>query len=212
MAEVEALRQGFTRFHRTYFQDNKTLFERLAREGQQPHTLMIACSDSRADPLLITDSKPGDLFVIRNVANLVPPCERDGAFHGTSAAIEFAVCNLKVRNIIVMGHTSCGGIRALVENGGDGITEGGFIGPWVSQLRKARDRVVARLPEASTEQLQRECERAGVILSLENLMTFPFVNERVTSGDLRLFGWLFDIESGVLYEHDPAGDSGPQFR
>lgn len=205
MAEIEALRQGFKRFHAGYFQEHRALFEALARQGQQPRTLIISCSDSRADPMLITDARPGDLFVIRNVANLVPPCERDGASHGTSAAIEFAVCNLEVHHIIVMGHAQCGGIRALLSGYGEHNDEGeGFIAPWMAVARRARDRVLAEHPDAEPEFLQRACERAAIQLSLENLMTFPFVTRRVERGELRLHGWYFDLENGQLFEHDPG--------
>ncbi|HXH04247.1 MAG TPA: carbonic anhydrase [Candidatus Competibacteraceae bacterium] len=204
MSDIEALRLGFKRFYLGYFQEHKELFERLAREGQAPRTLIISCSDSRADPVLITGAKPGDLFVIRNVANLVPPCEKDGHFHGTSAGIEFAVCNLGVRNIIVMGHARCGGIRALLERYGENNEGEGFIAPWVSLAHQARERVLKRWPDANPEFQQRACERAAILISLENLMTFPFVQRRVEAGELKLFGWYFDIESGELMEYDPA--------
>lgn len=204
MNEIEALRQGFRRFHQGYFQQHRELFEQLAREGQAPPTLIIGCSDSRADPLLITDAKPGDLFVIRNVANLVPPCQDDDGFHGISAAIEFAVCQLGVRNIIVMGHARCGGIKALLANDHDQNIGEGFIAPWIALARRARDQVLEQWPGADAAFLQRACERAGIQLSLDNLLTFPFVRQRVEAGELQLFGWYFDIESGELLEHDPG--------
>lgn len=203
MSEIEALRQGFKRFHEGYFQQHRELFEQLARQGQSPSTLIIGCSDSRADPLLITDARPGDLFVVRNVANLVPPCQNDDGFHGTSAAIEFAVCRLRVRNIIVMGHARCGGVQALLADADQPAGEG-FIAPWIALARRARDRVLRQWPDADDAFLQRACERATIQLSLENLITFPFVRRRVEAGELRLFGWYFDIESGELLEHDPG--------
>jgi carbonic anhydrase len=204
MSEIEALRQGFRRFHEGYFQQNRELFEQLARQGQTPPTLIIGCSDSRADPLLITDAKPGDLFVIRNVANLVPPCQNDDGFHGISAAIEFAVCRLRVRNIIVMGHARCGGVQALLADDRDQSTGEGFIAPWIALARRARDQVLEQWPGADAAFLQRACERATIQLSLDNLLTFPFVRQRVEGGELQLFGWYFDIESGELLEHNPG--------
>lgn len=202
MPEIKKLLEGFQRFHARYFEQNRQLFDQLARRGQAPPTLVIGCSDSRVDPAILTDTAPGDLFVVRNVANLVPPCERAGTFHGTSAALEFAVCNLEVKNIIVLGHAYCGGIRALME--GDRQDKGeGFIAPWVSIASPARELVLKRWPEASKEFQQRACERASILVSLENLLTFPFVRQRVEEGRLKLYGWYFDIDSGELMQYDP---------
>lgn len=203
MAEIEKLLQGFQRFRSRYFEQDRTLFDKLARRGQAPKTLLIACSDSRVDPAILTDAEPGDLFVVRNVANLVPPCETGGSFHGTSAALEFAVCNLEVKNIVVLGHAHCGGIQALMEGYGEQNEGEGFIAPWMQMAARARDKVLARWPEASKEFQQRACERAGILVSLENLLTFPFVRQRVEDGRLQLFGWYFDIDNGELLQYDP---------
>lgn len=201
MPEIKKLLQGFQRFHARYFEQNRQLFDQLARRGQTPPTLVIGCSDSRVDPAILTDTAPGDLFVVRNVANLVPPCESGGTFHGTSAALEFAVCNLGVKNVIVLGHAYCGGIRALMEGSQQDKGEG-FIAPWVSIATPARDAVLKRWPEASKEFQQRACERASILVSLENLLTFPFVRQRVEEGSLKLYGWYFDIDSGELMQYD----------
>ena len=201
MAEIEELLQGFRRFRSKAFQENRRLFIQLAQNGQFPRTMVIGCSDSRVDPAVITDAAPGDLFVVRNVANLVPPCETHGIFHGTSAALEFAVCDLKVSSIVVLGHAHCGGIKALLEGAAE--RNEGFIGPWVKIATPARDKVLAQWPDAGKEFQQRACERASILVSLDNLMTFVFIKEAVASGRLRLFGWYFDIENGELLQYDP---------
>ncbi|MDX1655195.1 MAG: carbonic anhydrase [Candidatus Competibacteraceae bacterium] len=200
MTEIDKLLQGFQRFRGRYFEENRQLFDQLVRQGQHPQTLVIGCSDSRVDPAILLDADPGDLFVLRNVANLVPPCESGGIYHGTSAALEFAVCGLKVKNIIILGHAHCGGIQALMEGR---ETDEGFIGPWVAMATPARNQVRQRWPEASKAFQLRACERAAILVSLNNMMTFPFVHQRVEAGELRLFGWYFDLESGELMEYDP---------
>ncbi|MCP5158223.1 MAG: carbonic anhydrase [Gammaproteobacteria bacterium] len=174
--------------------------------GQTPSTMLIGCSDSRVDPAILTDSAPGDLFVVRNVANLVPPYETTGRYHGTSAALEFAVCNLEVRNIVVLGHSRCGGIRALLEGYGQNDEGEGFIAPWVQIAASSREEVLRRWPDTSREFQQRACERAGIRASLVNLMTFPFVRERVEGGRLNLYGWYYDLENGELMQYDPDKD------
>jgi carbonic anhydrase len=203
VAEIETLLEGFQRFRARLFEPNREFFNELARKGQSPKTMVIGCSDSRVDPAIITDAAPGDLFVVRNVANLVPPCETKGTYHGTSAALEFAVCNLSIANIIVLGHAQCGGIKALLEGYGERDEGEGFIAPWVKMAGPARERVLARWPEASKEFQQRACERASILVSLENLMSFPFVKKRMDEGRLKLFGWYFDIDNGELMQYDP---------
>ncbi|MFO1424888.1 MAG: carbonic anhydrase [Candidatus Competibacteraceae bacterium] len=206
MTTISELLQGFQRFRVKHFEPNRDLFNRLAMKGQTPRTLLIGCSDSRVDPAILTDSAPGDLFVIRNVANLVPPHETGGRYHGTSAALEFAVCNLKVANIIILGHSRCGGIRALLEGYGENDEGEGFIAPWVKIAASARDEVLQRWPDASNEFRQRACERAGIRASLNNLMTFPFIRQRVEQGQLKLYGWYYDLENGELMQYDPEKD------
>ncbi|MDS4029374.1 MAG: carbonic anhydrase [Candidatus Contendobacter sp.] len=206
MTTISELLQGFQRFRVKHFEPNRDLFNRLAMQGQTPRTLLIGCSDSRVDPAILTDSAPGDLFVIRNVANLVPPHETGGRYHGTSAALEFAVCNLKVSNIIILGHSRCGGIRALLEGYGENDEGEGFIAPWVKIAASARDEVLQRWPDASNEFKQRACERAGIRASLANLMTFPFIRQRVEQGQLKLYGWYYDLENGELMQYDPEKD------
>ena len=206
MTTINELLQGFLRFRIKNFEPNRELFNRLAMQGQTPRTLLIGCSDSRVDPAILTDSAPGDLFVVRNVANLVPPHETTGLYHGTSAALEFAVCNLQVSNVIVLGHSHCGGIRALLEGYGENDEGEGFIAPWVKIAASARDEVLQRWPDASNEFRQRACERAGIRASLANLMTFPFIRQRVEAGNLRLYGWYYDLENGELMQYDSEKD------
>ncbi len=206
MTNISELLQGFQRFRVKSFEPNRELFNRLAMQGQTPRTLLVGCSDSRVDPAILTDSAPGDLFVVRNVANLVPPHETTGRYHGTSAALEFAVCNLKVHNIIILGHSRCGGIRALLEGYGENDEGEGFIAPWVKIAASARDEVLQRWPDASNEFKQRACERAGIRASLTNLMTFPFIRQRVEQGQLKLYGWYYDLENGELMQYDSEKD------
>ena len=197
MKDIEPLIAGFRRFQREYYGARRATFERLTREGQAPKVMVIACCDARVDPAIITDSNPGDLFVVRNVANLVPPYETGGHYHGTSAALEFAVCTLKVRHVIVLGHAQCGGIRALVERSpaADGA---GFIAPWMSIAEDARREVERRLPAATVEARAHACEQAAIRVSLRNLVSFPFVSTAVARGALDAHGWYFDIARGAL--------------
>lgn len=203
MEEIDKLVRGFARFRQRYFQQEPALFDHLRREGQSPKILIIACCDSRVDPALITDANPGDLFVVRNVANLVPPYETGGHRHGTSAALEFAVRCLHVRHVIVLGHAHCGGIRALMQ-GMQASDQGEFIVPWMSVAQCARDRVLAEMPHADADAQARAVEQAAVRTSLDNLVTFPWIQARVDSGKLDLHGWYFDIDSGQLLRYDEA--------
>lgn len=205
MEHIKKLITGFARFRSKYFDDQPALFEKLSRQGQAPHIMVIACCDARVDPAIITDSDPGDLFVVRNVANLVPPCETGGGYHGTSAALEFAVCGLKVSHIVVLGHSHCGGVHTLLQ--GANTQQGDFIGPWMALAEGACQRVNASQAHASEMARQRACEQAVVRVSLKNLQTFPWIRERVERGDLRLHGWYFDIDGGDLLCYDEKNDS-----
>ena len=170
------------------------MFERLAHVGQSPRAMVVACSDSRVDPTMIFNAEPGELFILRNVANLVPPYQPDLAFHATSAALEFAVRVLEVTDLIVMGHAMCGGIGVLLRGAPSGA--GDFLMPWMRIAEPAKRRALARAVEGGDPQT--ECEQESVKLSLENLLTFPWIAERVTQGQLTLTGSIFDIRSGVL--------------
>ena len=193
--------EGFRRFREQHFELNDSLYQQLVKQGQTPKTLIIACCDSRVDPALVLDCEPGDLFVIRNVANLVPPAESRVGHHGTTAAIEYGVCILGIEHIIVLGHAHCGGIGTLVRTGGVSVP-GSFIDDWMCLVESARSSVVAEMPLASKEEQARACEQRAILVSLDNLMTFSWVRERVEAGSLFLHGWYFDIEHGQLLRYN----------
>ena len=193
--------QGFGRFHSKYFLEKHSLYENLAK-GQSPEILMIACSDSRNDPALVTQSEPGDIFVVRNVAAIVPPYHPDDKYHGTSAAIEFAIKGLKVKDIVVMGHAQCGGMSALL-NGHDS-SKFEFLGNWIEIGRPAKNAVEAALSNTSKDIQQRALEQAVILISLNNLMTFPWIKEGVAAGNITLHGWYFDLEKGCMLSLDFA--------
>jgi len=203
MRDVANLLEGYRKFRAESFQPQREVFETLARYGQHPRTMVIGCCDSRVDPTAVFSAGPGDLFVLRNVANLVPPHEPHGEFHGTSAAVDFAVNGLEVANIVVLGHAGCGGIKAYLDGMYDPDKGGGdFIQKWMSLLKAARGTVIANNPGQPPDVLQRELEQAGVVSSLGNLMSFAFVAERVAAGTLALHGAYFDIATGDLQAYD----------
>src|SRR5690554_723181 len=202
MANTNRLIEGFQRFKKQYFEQDKCLFDGM-KTGQPAKILMIACCDSRVDPAILTDCDPGDLFIVRNVGNLVPPCETGGLHHGTSSALEFAVNYLEVENIIVMGHANCGGIRALWEDEGQHNSK--FIHRWMSLAQSAKDWVKQHHHGDDASQL-RACEQRAVLASLDNLMTFECVRERVEDGRLTLSGWYFDLAGGELLGFNPQTD------
>lgn len=196
--DLEKFIAGFERFQRHHYSDDLTLINEL-RQGQHPRTLLIGCCDSRVDPGYIIGAEPGDIFVSRNVGNLVPPCTPDdGSFHGVSAAIQFALLNLKVDRIIVLGHAQCGGIRSLMNREEGEIDSLDFIGKWMSIADSAKLSTLAHFSHASPEVQCRVCEQSSVLNSLNNLMTFPWVREAVDAGTLTVHGWYFDLSAGEL--------------
>lgn len=201
MKDIAPFLAGFKRFRKHYFDPNEQRFAAL-QQGQNPKVLIIGCSDSRVDPAILTGCAPGELFVVRNVANLVPPCEYDTNHHGVSAALEYAVCHLEVERIIILGHSGCGGIGALMHGIPDG-RPAEFIGPWVKIAERARQQVLVELPDKDPATQSRACEQAAILVSLENLLSFPWISERVESGSLLLHGWYFDIGIGQLYSYAP---------
>ena len=202
MSSPRQLIEGFSRFREMHFAKNDALFRELVEQGQSPKILVVACCDARVDPALILDSGPGDLFVIRNVANLVPPAENQGHYHGTSAALEFGVRKLKVGHIIVLGHAHCGGIRALLA--GDVRREDAFISEWMGIAGVAREHVNREFADANSAARHRACEQQTILVSLANLMTFSWISERVEQGTLALHGWYFDIERGELLGYNAS--------
>jgi len=201
MAATDKLIAGYQRFREGYYQDNREQLLKLAEQGQFPKIAIISCSDSRVDPGVILDCAPGDLFIIRNVANLVPPCESNDSLHGTSAALEFAVTELEVESIIVLGHTQCGGIKALMDTPRSD-SKSTFIGKWMQQLEGVRNNILNDKTIYTKEERYSCCEQQGVQHSLQNLMTFPWVKERVEAGTLILHGWRYDLSSSELCAMD----------
>lgn len=193
----DELERGFARFRSELYPRQKKLFEELSTKGQKPHTLVIGCCDSRVDPSQIFDARPGELFVVRNVANLVPPFEDDGGFHGVSAALEFAVTVLKVTNVLVLGHKQCGGVHACAD--GHSETDSQFLGHWISALRPALVEVHQELGAgAPTDKLADALELQGIRHSIERLKTYPFIQTALAAGNLALHGARFGVAEGHL--------------
>lgn len=200
----EALTAGYRSFLSDRFPQESRRFKQLAT-SQAPEVLVISCCDSRVAPEAIFDAGPGELFVIRNVANIVPIYETGGEYHGTSAAIEFAVQSLEVKHIVVLGHATCGGIKAYA-NKAEPLSPGNFIGKWVSLVAPAE----AKAGDSSAPDYLTRLEHAMVSQSIENLLTFPFIKERVDAGKVQLHGAHFGVASGQLLVRDPeTGDFAP---
>jgi len=208
-SELDTLVEGYRRFRKTGWNPNRERWSEL-REGQQPQVMIIACSDSRVDPAQIFDVAPGEIFVVRNVAALVPPFETAPGHHGVSAALEFAVQVLKVKEIVVMGHGMCGGCKAALtqELHGTEPGEGGFIADWIGMLDEARE-PVAHAHGTEGRQAEKAMELAAVKVSLDNLRTFPCIRKKVGEGSLRLRGAFFAISDGALHLLD---DESGEFR
>lgn len=190
---------GYRAFRGGRWQTEHERYVQLAAEGQKPETLVIACSNSRSDPAAIFDASPGELFVVRNIAAIVPPLELDATHHGTTAAIAFAVRVLKVRNILVLGHAQCSGVAAALDPSiGADVPS---LRSWIDLLAPAVER--ARRTTGGTAALERDT----VLLSMERLMTYPFISERVDAGDLEINGARFGIADGVLEIFDPVANA-----
>jgi carbonic anhydrase len=210
MAYLDQLIDGYRRFRETDWQAERERWSELA-EGQSPKVMVLACADSRVDPAHIFDARPGEMFVARNIAALAPPYETTSGFHGVSAALEFAVTQLEVEEILVMGHGLCGGCAAALTGQFEDSTpgEGHFIADWVRMLKDARDAVRARHGDLDRSAFL-DMEREAVKVSLANLRTFPWIAEREAAGDLKLHGAHFSIAVGRLYVLDEAeGDFRP---
>lgn len=207
MAQVfpSFLLDGYRNFMSGRYATERDRYRSLAEEGQRPRTMVIACCDSRSAPETIFDCGPGELFVIRNVANLVPPNGLDTTFHSTAAALEFGVIHLKVEHIVVMGHGRCGGIAGALATSAGNAPEGEFIGKWLTMVSDMANRVQANNDLSMSEQ-QTELERISIRQSVNNLSAFPFVKSRLDDGQLSLHGAWFDISSGELWTMN--GESG----
>ena len=201
----KTLLDGYRAFMADRYVREKDRYRSLAAAGQTPTTMIIACCDSRAAPETIFNAGPGELFVLRNVANLVPTFEPGGGQHGTSAAIEFAVNSLGIGNIVVMGHGRCGGIQAALAPAGPPLAEGDFIGKWMSMLKPVSEEV-ARYTILTDHERQTMLERLSIRNSIRNLRTFPYVRTLEGEGKLGVHGAWFDISSGELWVMD--GETG----
>lgn len=180
---------GYQQFRKKYALGDNSIMQTLASHGQSPEIMVLACCDSRVDPALILQCDPGDLFVVRNVANIIPPCEKDKGHHGTSAAIEYGVCYLNVKHIIILGHSQCGGIHATLNL--ESLHQNDFISSWVSLIRPASDKSVS----------DDDYARQAILLSYTNCLTFPWIKNRIDKNELQLHLWFFDIQRGEIYSY-----------
>ena len=200
MRDIAALIEGFARFRAERLAPDPGFMAKL-RGGQSSRVMLVGCSDSRVDPALLTQSDPGDLFVIRNVANLIPPYESGGGFHGVSAALEFGVKGLGVAHIVILGHGQCGGIGALLDD--EPSSHFPFTERWMEIARPAKPRIDEELAGADRKTRATALEQAAIVLSLGNLLSFPFIADKVETGLLQLHGWYFDMQTGHLLIHQP---------
>ena len=220
-APPQRLLDGYRRFRQERFLVEAQRFRELAH-GQAPRTMVVGCADSRVDPSTIFSAAPGELFVVRNVANLVPPCEENGTYHGTSAALEFAVTQLRITDIVVLGHGMCGGIAAALA-AAENRPAGRFIQPWIDLLSLVRDEVRKDPSLSSPAARQRALEHLAIQHSLKNLQSFPFISDAMKNGQLAPHGAWFSIAEGELHwlnhssklfepvEPDPEGPGAVSF-
>ena len=195
------LLDGYRAFTTQRLPTEQSRYRELSERGQSPAVMVVGCCDSRVSPEVIFDAGPGELFVVRNVANLVPVFQPDGGAHGVSAALEYAVQVLRIKHIVVLGHAQCGGIRAFIDDI-DPLSPGDFIGRWMAMFIKPGEKVSQRERETRQDFTTR-IEKAAVFRSLENLMTFPFVSSRVERGEMELHGAYFGVAEGSLFVLDP---------
>ncbi len=205
MSEINSLIKGYHAYHTVDYRRDEALLRSLAEKGQSPKAMVISCCDSRVEPSAVLGSIPGDLFMVRNVANLVPPFVTDSQHHGTSAALEYAMVQLNIPNIVILGHAMCGGIKSLIDGSVDTEDNSTFISNWMSIAKDAKNNI--NCCDHNSEEFQRNVEQASILNSLKNLMTFPFVKERVEDGRLELHGWYFDFSSGELFGYNEEQDS-----
>lgn len=200
----QRLVEGYRRFQQEYVGERYAAYRAWAAHTQKPKVMVIACSDSRVNPAILTNARLGDLFMVNNVANLVPPYkEGHDTHHSTSAALEFAVCALKVEHVIVLGHAQCGGIRALMEGVDCKHPESySFIEPWMQIAAEAKQRVLRQHPDGTPDQQACHCEKEALLVSLKNLLTFPWVKLAVEESRLQTHAWYFAIESGDMQHYD----------
>jgi carbonic anhydrase len=196
---MQKLVEGVHAFHSQYFATHRALFRRLAERGQHPETLFITCSDSRVVPNLITSTEPGELFIIRNIGNIVPDVTLPG---GTAAALEYAIEFLCVENVIICGHTNCGAIEAALKP--EMLERMPLVQKWLAQTERLRAIVAERYAHLEGPEKFAATVEENVLVQLENLRAFPFVTKRLEKGELRISGWVFQIATGDVFEYDPA--------
>jgi carbonic anhydrase len=198
---VQKLEAGIHHFRANYFASNRRLFERLAEKGQRPETLFITCSDSRVVPNLITTTAPGELFIVRNVGNIVPSVDR-GVLGGVSAAIQYAVELLEVGHVIVCGHTNCGAIEAILHP--DRVEHLQFVSRWLAESSRIPKLIQERYGYLEHEARQTAAVQENVLVQLENLRSFDFIARRLDAGSLKMSGWVFKIATGDVFDYDPV--------
>jgi carbonic anhydrase len=194
---MEKLFKGIARFRREDFESHRQLFKELGRK-QQPHTLFIGCSDSRVVPELITRTRPGELFMIRNVANIVPPYRKTEDFAGTTSAIEYAVHVLDVKAIVVCGHSNCGGCAALHKSPEE-LQHIPNVAHWLDASREVKERVAKQVVEGTPEEQEWLTEQINILVQMRNLLTYPYIRERYDQGNIEIFGWYYIIETGEIF-------------
>ncbi len=202
--DLSALIEGFRSFKHKYSDTDQSVFKALVELGQQPTILVFACCDSRVDPAIITESKAGDMLVVRNLANIVPPYTDGQEYQAIKAAIEYAISFLHVEHVIVMGHSRCGGIRTLVNRLIDGDSPGHPMQQWTAIAEPAAIAALKANPGADRDTITCDCSRRTVGISLKNLAEYPWIADALERGKLQLHGWYFDLNKFALQERDPA--------
>lgn len=192
LKKFPGLVKGYHRFRDKYVARSNTLMKKLSEKGQQPEVMVVSCCDSRVDPALLLQCDPGDLFVVRNVANIIPPYENDEAHHGTSAALEFGVCYLNIKDLVILGHSQCAGIQTYLSN--EKLDQDDFISNWVNLIK-----VKQQLTHDATS-----CAKESLVNSYRNCLTFPWIKERIENKQLTIHLWFFEIKEGMIYSYDNA--------
>lgn len=202
--EIKNFIKGYKTFKNEYFGNQNHIYHDLVKYGQKPKVLVISCSDSRVDPAILMNCAPGDLFVIRNVANLIPPYESDQAHHGTSAALEFGICSLGIKDIIVLGHTDCGGISVMVEQGDQLLhqKEISFVSRWMQIAEPAYKETVKKCQHMELSDQVNECGKYALLNSFNNLKSFPWISDRMKDGRLEVHLWNFNLNNGMIEYYD----------
>lgn len=203
---VTKLIEGHTRFRKDYFDHERELFDTLAKGAQRPLALMLACCDSRVVPNLMVNAHPGDLFVVRNIGNIVPPFRQEQINHSVGAALEYAIHMLKVPHIIICGHTQCGGLQALAHGPETLAAEMPTLAGWLRDALSVRDRLVSRWPSASIEEIARQLVFENVVVQLENLLTYPVARKALDENRIEIHGWVYDLATAEMRVYEPGSN------